>query len=71
MPFSMYEQLSLGELQPTLVVLQLANRLVKYPQRILENVLVQVDHFILTVDFIVLDMEVVPMHEKEIPIILG
>ncbi|XP_070672482.1 uncharacterized protein [Malus domestica] len=71
MPFSVYEQLGLGELQPTSIVLQFVDRSVKYPKGILEDVLVQVDHFIIPTDFIMLDMEVVPMPKKEIPIILG
>jgi hypothetical protein len=65
-----YQKLSLGELQPTSITLQLADRSVKRPRGILENVLVKVDKFIVLVDFIVLDMEESPM-SSSLPIILG
>ncbi|XP_035544638.1 uncharacterized protein LOC109020774 [Juglans regia] len=41
LPFSVYEQLGLGELKKTSIKLQLADRLVKMPRGIVENVLVQ------------------------------
>jgi hypothetical protein len=57
MPYTVYEMLGLGELQPTSITLQLANRSIKRPRGILEDVLVKVGKFILPIDFIVLDME--------------
>ncbi|XP_059438721.1 uncharacterized protein LOC132171426 [Corylus avellana] len=53
------EQLGLGELKPTAMTLQLANRSVKVPQGIVEDVLIKVDKFYFPVDFIVLDTELV------------
>ena len=54
LPFSVYQQLGLGELKPTRVTLQLADRSVKVPRGIVEGVLVQVDKFYFPVDFIIL-----------------
>ncbi|XP_057950979.1 uncharacterized protein LOC131145812 [Malania oleifera] len=56
LPFSIYEQLGLGELKKTSIVLQLADRLVKVPRGVIEDVLVQVNKFYYLVDFVVLDM---------------
>ncbi|XP_050150532.1 uncharacterized protein LOC126625497 [Malus sylvestris] len=56
-----------GELKPTSMSLQLANRSVTYPLGILEDVIIKVDKFYLPADFIVLDME----EDKEVPLILG
>ncbi|KAI3461988.1 hypothetical protein Pfo_018651 [Paulownia fortunei] len=66
-PLSVYRKLGLGEAKPTTVSLQLADRSIKYPRRIIEDVLVKVDKFIFPADFIVLDME----EDQDIPIILG
>ena len=67
MPFSIFKKLGLGEPRPITVSMQLADRSIKHPRGITEDVLVKVDKFIFPVDFIVLDME----EDKEIPIILG
>ena len=53
--YSVYKQLELGELKPTLITLSLADRSVKIPRGIIEDVLVQVDNFYYPVDFVVLD----------------
>ncbi|KAI3445221.1 hypothetical protein Pfo_001886 [Paulownia fortunei] len=71
LPFSVYEQLGLGELKTTSVVLQLADRSIKVPKGIVEDVLVQIDKFYFPVDFIVLDTEPVAQTHTQIPIILG
>ena len=67
MPLSIFRRLGLGESKPTTVTLQLADRSLKHPRGIIEDVLVKVDKFIFPTDFIVLDME----EDKEIPLILG
>ncbi|XP_022007625.1 uncharacterized protein LOC110906840 [Helianthus annuus] len=67
MPFSLYERLGLGELTPTRMSLSLADRSVKYPRGVVENLLVKVDRFVFPVDFVVLDMEA----DERVPIILG
>ena len=57
LPYSMYKQLGLGELKYTNITLSLADRLVKIPKGIVEDVLVKVDNFYYPVDFMVLDTE--------------
>ena len=69
MPYTVYEMLGLGELQPTSTTLQLPDRSIKRPRGILEDVLVKVGKFILPADFIVLDMEEAPI-PSPLPIIL-
>ena len=67
MPFSIFRKLGLGEPKPTTITLQLADRSIKYPRGIVEDVLVKVNKFIFPVDFIVLDME----EDYDVPLILG
>ena len=55
LPYSVYKQLGLGELKPTNITLSLADRSVKIPKGIVEDVLVKVDKFYYPVDFVVLD----------------
>ena len=62
MPLSVFRKIKLGEATPTMVSLQLANRSVKYPRGVIEDVIMKVDK-----SFIILDME----EDKEVPIILG
>ncbi|RVW14027.1 Transposon Ty3-G Gag-Pol polyprotein [Vitis vinifera] len=57
LPYSVYKQLGLGELKPTSITLSLADRSVKIPRGIIEDVLVQVDNFYYPVDFVVLDTD--------------
>jgi hypothetical protein len=71
LPYSVYLQLGLGELKPTSMTLQLANRSVKVPRGIVEDVLIKVDKFYFPVDFIVLDTEPVQVIGTEILVILG
>ena len=70
LPYSVYEQLGLGELKPTKVVLQLVGRSIRIPRGVVEDVLVQVDKFIYPVDFVVLDTQPVEACNS-IPVILG
>ena len=46
MPLSIFRRLGLGEARPTTVTLQLANRSLKHPRGVIEDVLVKVDKFI-------------------------
>jgi hypothetical protein len=55
--YSVFQSLNLGDLKPTSVTLLLADRSVKVPRGIIEDVLVRVDKFIYPVDFIVLDTQ--------------
>ena len=45
LPYSVYKQLGLGELQPTNLTLLLADRLVKVPKGIVEDAILKVDKF--------------------------
>ena len=54
MPLSIFKRLGLGEARPTTGTLQLADRSLKHPRGIIEDVLVKVDKFIFPADFIVL-----------------
>ncbi|XP_075489547.1 uncharacterized protein LOC142528388 [Primulina tabacum] len=67
MPLSVFRKLGIGEPKPTRMSLQLADRSVKYPRGVIEDVLVNVDKFIFPADFVVLDME----EDVEMPLILG
>ncbi|RVW87282.1 Retrovirus-related Pol polyprotein from transposon 17.6 [Vitis vinifera] len=52
LPYSVYKQLGLGGLKPTTMTLSLADRSVKIPRGVIEDVLVQVDKFYYPVDFV-------------------
>ncbi|RVW33436.1 hypothetical protein CK203_098872 [Vitis vinifera] len=56
LPYSVYKQLGFGELKPISITLSLADRSVKIPRGMIEDVLVQVNKFYYPVDFVVLDM---------------
>ena len=71
LPYSVYKQLGLGELKPTNITLSLADRSVKIPKGIVEDVLVKVDKFYYPVDFVVLDTEPIACGPNHVPIILG
>ncbi|RVW59062.1 hypothetical protein CK203_111537 [Vitis vinifera] len=71
LPYSVYKQLGLGELKPTSITLSLADRSVKIPRGIIEDVLVQVDNFYYPVDFVVLDTDPIVKETNYVPIILG
>ena len=64
LPYLVYVDLALGELEPTNITLQLDGRSVKIPRGILKDVLVQVDKFYFLVDFVVLDTQ--PVVTKEL-----
>ena len=56
-PLSVARKLSLGELTPTTVTLQMADRTMAKPEGVIEDVLVKVGKFVFPVDFIILDIE--------------
>ena len=58
-------------MKPTSITLSLANRSVKIPRGIIEDVLVQIDKFYYPVDFVVLDTDPVVTRKNYVPIILG
>ncbi|GKE34196.1 putative reverse transcriptase domain-containing protein [Tanacetum coccineum] len=64
---SAYLYLGLGELAHTKLTVELADRTVKYPKGIAENVLVRIGKFVFPVDFIILYMS----EDIKVPLILG
>ena len=71
LPFSMYQQLGLGELKPTTITLSLVDRSIKIPKGTVEDVLIHVEKFYYPVDIVVLDTEPVAVGANHVPIILG
>ena len=71
LPYSVYKQLGLEELKPTNINLSLADRSVKIPKGIVEDVLVKVYKFYHPMDFVVLDTEPIAIGPNHVPIILG
>ncbi|XP_070040989.1 uncharacterized protein [Nicotiana tomentosiformis] len=67
MPLSFFKQLGQGAPIPTIVILQLANRSIAYPEGVIEHVLMQIGKFIFPMDFIIPDYEA----DEQVPIILG
>ncbi|RDX71306.1 hypothetical protein CR513_49369, partial [Mucuna pruriens] len=57
MPASTYRSLNFGDLEPTGMTIQLANRSIVQLLGVLEDVLIQVNELIFPTDFYVLDME--------------
>ncbi|XP_058216900.1 uncharacterized protein LOC131327784 [Rhododendron vialii] len=71
LPYSVYQELGLGGMKPTRVTLQLADRSVRIPRGMVEDVLVQVDQFVYPVDFVVLDTCPSSSSPLSTPVILG
>ena len=67
MPLSVVKRLSLGELTPTAMTLQMADRTLTQLEGIIENVLIKVGKFIFLVDFVDIDIE----EDKQVPLLLG
>jgi len=65
-----YELFSFEELKPVSITLQLADRSIKVLHRMIEDVLVKVDEFYFSVDFLILDLEY-DGNPSQILIILG
>ncbi|GJW71454.1 mitochondrial proton/calcium exchanger protein-like protein isoform X1 [Tanacetum coccineum] len=66
MPLLTYLNLGLGKLAHTRLIVELADRTVKYPKGIVENVLVEIGKFTFPIDFIILDMP----EDIKVPLIL-
>ncbi|GJZ60003.1 reverse transcriptase domain-containing protein [Tanacetum coccineum] len=67
MPLSVWKKLSLPELTPTRMTLELANRSVAYPVGVAEDVFVKIGKFHFPTNFVVVDYDVDP----RVPLILG
>ncbi|XP_076911619.1 uncharacterized protein LOC143569639 [Bidens hawaiensis] len=67
MPYSIFSRLGLGEPRPTRMSIQLADRSVKYPRGIVENMLARIGKFIFPVDYVILDVN----EDDSVPLIPG
>ena len=62
-----FEKLGYPSLSPTTMCVQLADSTVRYPEGVVENLMVKVRNAFILVDYVVLDME----GDLGIPLILG
>nr|GEY06332.1 reverse transcriptase domain-containing protein [Tanacetum cinerariifolium] len=67
MPLSIWKKLSLPELTPTRMTLELADRSITHPKGVAKDVFVKVGKFHFPTDFVVVDFETDP----RVPLILG
>ncbi|GKD84578.1 reverse transcriptase domain-containing protein [Tanacetum coccineum] len=67
MPLSIWKKLSLPELTPTRMTLELADRSITRPRGLAEDIFVKVGNFHFPTDFVVVDFEADP----RVPLILG
>ena len=67
MPLLVVQRLSLGELTPTTITLQMADRSMAQPEGVLEDVLVKVGKFIFPVDFVIMKIE----EDTQVPLLVG
>nr|GEZ01249.1 reverse transcriptase domain-containing protein [Tanacetum cinerariifolium] len=67
MPLSIWKKLSLPELTPTRMTLELADRSITRPKRVAEDVFVKLGKFHFLTDFVMVDFEADP----RVPLILG
>src|ERR1044072_2068982 len=67
MPFSLFQKWGIGEMKPTRMSLQLADRTAAVPRGVVEDVLVKVGKFVFPTDFVVLDYD----EDIETSLILG
>ena len=67
MPLSVVKRISSGELTPTAMTLQMADKSLAQLEGIFEDVLIKVGKFIFPVDFVVIDIE----EDKQVLLLLG
>ncbi|XP_031127528.1 uncharacterized protein LOC116029620 [Ipomoea triloba] len=67
MPYSLCKRLNLGTPKPTSMTLQMADRSIKRPVGVLEDVPVMIDQYFILGDFVVMDIE----EDTKVPIVLG
>jgi len=66
-PLSMLKRIGEVDIRPTRMTLQLADRSIKHPYGVVEDLLVKVDKFLFPIDFVVMDIE----EDVDVPLILG
>ncbi|GKB17544.1 zinc knuckle CX2CX4HX4C containing protein [Tanacetum coccineum] len=67
MPFSMFKCLGIRKLKPINMVIEMADDTKCIPKRIVKNLLINIDKFILPIDFVILDM----IEDFKMRVILG
>ncbi|GKA43526.1 reverse transcriptase domain-containing protein [Tanacetum coccineum] len=67
MPLSIWKKLSLPDLTPTRMTLELADRSITYPKGLAEDIFFKIGNFHFPTDFVVVDFEADP----RVPLILG
>ncbi|XP_039117846.1 uncharacterized protein LOC120253603 [Dioscorea cayenensis subsp. rotundata] len=67
MPYKLFLKLGLEDLRPTRMTVQLADRSIRKPRGVVEDVLVKVDKLIIPVNFVILDVD----DDVDVPLILG
>ena len=67
MPLSVVRRLSLGEITPAIITLQMDDRSMAQSEGVLEDVLVKVGKFIFPVNFVIMKME----EDTQVPLLLG
>lgn len=67
LPLSVCKKIDIGEVRLIDISLQLADRTIKHPMCVLEDIPVRIGEFYKSVDFVIMDIE----EDYEIPIILG
>ena len=67
MPLSIAKRLSLGELTPIAMTLQMEDRTLAHLEGILEDLLIKVGKFVFPMDFVVINIE----EDKQVPLLLG
>ena len=66
MPLFVAQRLSLGELTPITITMQMTYRTLAHPEGILEDLLIKVGKFVFPIDFVVINME----EDKQVPLLL-
>jgi len=64
---SLFKRFGIGEVKPTRMTLQLVDRSIIYPVRILQDIPIKVGKIYIPADFVVVDIE----EDSQIPILLG
>ena len=67
MPLSVIKRLSLRELTPTAITLQMVDRTMAQPEGVLEDAFIKMGKFIFPMDFVIMDME----EDTQVPLLLG
>jgi len=67
LPLSLSKRIAIGDLKPTKMTLQLADRSIISPARLLEDIPIKVRKIYIPADFMVVDIE----EDFKIPILLG